>query len=102
VDSKDLLVFKSIESDGTGFVKIHNASSISVHGGLQLEGNVLINPKFQVQIKEVKSLSLQYYHLVSALVLKDHQTSGYIGFKRKDKSLDKVHRVLEQLLTKEE
>lgn len=102
VDSKDLLVFKSIEPDGTEWIKIHNVSAISVHGGLHLEGNVLINPKFDTKIDLVAHLSLQYYHLVSALVLKNHQTSGYIGFKRKDKSLDKVYRVLEQLLEKKE
>lgn len=100
VDSKDLLVFKSTEPDGTEWVKIHNVSAIAIHVNLYAEGNVLINKRFEAKIKEVKPVSLQHFHLVSALVLKDTQTSGYIGFKRKDKSLDKVYRVLEQLLDK--
>lgn len=101
VDSKDLLVFKSIEPDGTEWVKIHSANDISIHVYLYSEGNVLINQRFDVKIKEVKPLSLQYFHLVSALFFKKNRTSTHIGFKRKDKSLDKVYRVLEQLLEKE-
>ena len=101
VDRKNLLIIKSAQSDGTEWVKIHNVSAVSVHGSLQLEGNVLIHPKFDAKITSVKSLPIHHYHFVSSLVLKDHQTSGYIGFKRKDKSLDQVNRVLEQLLEKE-
>jgi hypothetical protein len=100
-DRKNLLVFKSVQSDGTEWVKIHNVSDVSIHVNLNSEGNVLINQKFASEITAVKPLPIYHYHFVSSLVLKKHQTSGYIGFNRKEKSLDKVYRVLEQLLEKE-
>jgi hypothetical protein len=98
VDRKDLLVFKSQKTDGTEWVKIHNASAISVHGTLHLAGNVLVNPNLEATLLSIHALSLHNFHFVSSLVLKDHQTSGYLGFRRKDKSLDKVYRVLDQLI----
>ncbi|TFV94494.1 ATP-binding protein [Algoriphagus kandeliae] len=101
VDKKDLLVFKSKDSNDIDWVKIHNVSAISVHGTLNLAGNVLINPKFDASIVSISPLPIHYFHLVSALVLKDHQTSGYLGYRRKDKTLDKVFRVLDQILEKE-
>jgi hypothetical protein len=101
VDKKDLLVFESKDDNGTEWVKIHNVSAISVHGSLQLEGNVLINPRLNACITSVQPLPIYHYHFVSSLVLKDHQTSGYLGYRRKDKSLDKIYRVLDQLLEKE-
>jgi hypothetical protein len=98
VDRKDLLVFQSQKTDGTEWVKIHYANAISVHGTLHLAGNVLINPNLEAKIMAIHALPLQTFHFVSSLVLKDHQTSGYLGFRRKDKSLDKVYRVLDQLM----
>lgn len=98
VDRKDLLVFQSQKTDGTEWVKIHNASAISVHGTLHLAGNVLINPNLEASLLSINPLSLHNFHFISSLVLKDHQTSGYLGFRRKDKSLDKVYRVLNQLI----
>jgi hypothetical protein len=65
---------------------------------LHLAGNVLINPNLEAKIMAIHALPLQTFHFVSSLVLKDHQTSGYLGFRRKDKSLDKVYRVLDQLM----
>lgn len=101
VDRRDLLVFQSKMNDGSEWVKIHNVSAISLHSTLHLAGNTLINAKLEASIESVDSLSLSHYHFVSALLLKDHQTSGYLGFRRKDKSLGKVYRVLDQLLKKE-
>jgi hypothetical protein len=63
-------------------------------------GNVLVNPKLDDTINSVDSLSIQDYHFVSSLMLKDNQTSGYLGYRRKDKSLDNVYRVLDQLMEK--
>lgn len=97
VDRKDLLVFKSEKVDGTEWVKIHNVSAISVHGTLHLAGNVLVNPNLEARLTSIDTLPLQHFHFISSLVLKDHQTSGYLGFRRNDKALDKVYRVLDQL-----
>jgi hypothetical protein len=98
VDRKDLLVFKSQKTDGTEWVKIHNVSAISVHGTLHLAGNVLVNPNLQATLTAIDALPLQHFHFISSLVLKDHQTSGYLGFRRNNKALDKVYRVLDQLM----
>lgn len=96
-NERDLLIFKSRQEDGTEWVKIHHAKAISVHGSLHLMGNVLINPKFHASIQSIDAISLDHYHLISALILKDHQTSGYLGYRSNDKSLEKVFAVLEKL-----
>jgi hypothetical protein len=98
VDRKDLLVFKSQKTDGAEWVKIHNVSAISVHGTLHLEGNVLINSKLEATLTSIQPLALHNFHFISSLVLKDHQRSASLGFRRKDKSLDKVYHVLDQLI----
>ena len=79
-------------------VKIHNVSAISVHGTLHLEGNVLINSKLEATLTSIQPLALHNFHFISSLVLKDHQRSASLGFRRKDKSLDKVYHVLDQLI----
>lgn len=99
-DRRDLLVFKSMDETGSEYVKIHNVEAISVHGSLHLAGNILINPKLNASITGVHMLPIHDFHFVSSLVLKNHQTSGYLGFRRKDKTLDKVFYVLEELLAK--
>jgi len=101
VNKNDLLVFKSIDDLGIEWVKIHNVGAISVHGTLQLAGNVLINPRLNAHITSIEPIPIYHYLFISSLVLKDHQTSGYLGYRRKDKSLDKVYRVLDQLLEKQ-
>jgi hypothetical protein len=97
-DEKDLLVIRSQKADGSIWIKIHYVEAISLHTSLQLAGNILVNPKFDAQMLSVNRLPLDYYPLVSALVLKDHQTSNYLGYKRTDKTLSKVFLALEQLL----
>lgn len=97
-DSKDLLVIKSQKTDGTEWVKIHNVSAITVHGTLHLAGNVLINPKLEATLLSIQQLPFHNFHFISSLVLKDNQTSGFLGFRKKDKSLDKVYHVLDQLI----
>jgi hypothetical protein len=98
VDRKDLLLLKSQKTDGTEWVKIHNVSAITVHGTLHLAGNVLINPRFEATLLSIQPIPLHNFHFISSLVLKDNQTAGHLGFRRKDKSLDKVYHVLNQLI----
>ncbi len=98
-DGKDLLAFESIKDNGDQFIKIHNVGAISVHGSMHLEGNVLINSKLQAKIQSIELVSIDHYHLISALVLKDHQTSGYLGYKKSDRSFEKVFSVLDKIKT---
>lgn len=97
-EEKDLLVIRSQKADGSNWIKIHYVGAISLHTSLQLAGNILVNPKFDARMLSVDRLPLDYYPLISALVLKDNQTSGYLGYKRTDKNLSKVFLALEQLL----
>ncbi len=95
----DLIVFDSIDTNGTRWIKAHNVSAISVHSSLQLEGNVLVNnKKFQAKLEKVSLLPLETYHLISSLVLKDSQTSGYLGVKTTDKSYQKTFKTLQKLV----
>jgi hypothetical protein len=98
-EPRDLLVIQSQKADGSQWVKIHAVDAIGVHGGLQLAGNVLVNPNLDARIVSVHKLPLESYHLISALVLKDHQTSGYLGYKRTDKKMAKVFMAMDQLLS---
>lgn len=95
--TSDLVVFNSSHSDGTKWVKAHNVGAISVHGQLYSEGNVLVNSNLEAKLNTVSPLPLEYYHLISSIVLKDTQTSGYLGFKSTDKILQKTFKTLEQL-----
>lgn len=97
-DRDDLVVFDSVDEYGTKWVKAHKVSAISVHTTLQLEGNVLVNPRLNATIERAVPLPLEYYHLISSLVLKDHQTSGYLGIKRTDKNYQKTFIALEKLI----
>ena len=95
----DLVVFESIDSNGTKWVKAHNVSAISVHTSLHLEGNVLVNNrKFGALLQSVSPLPLDCYHLISSLVLKDSQTSGYLGVKATDKNYQNTFKTLNQLI----
>lgn len=96
--NNDLLVFDSIDSNGTKWIKAHNVSAISVHSSMHLEGNVLVNPRLHASLESVSPLPLEYYHLISSLVLKDTQTSGYLGIKRTDKNYQKTFKTLTKLI----
>ncbi len=96
----DLIVFNSIDSDGIKWVKAHNISAISVRTLLHLEGNVLVNKRLDAELESVSPLPLDYYHLISSIVLRDNQTSGSLGVKITDKSYQKTFKTLNQLLEK--
>lgn len=98
--SSDLLVFNSTTADGVEWVKIHHLDAISVHD-INAQGNVLINDRLQdAEINFCRRLSLDYHHFISGLILKNHQTSGYLGYKTTNvnfkKSIDLLNRILEE------
>ena len=97
--SNDLVIFDSFDANGTRWVKAHNVSAISVHTSLHLEGNVLVNKKrFGATLQAVSLLPLDCYHLISSLVLKDTQTSGYLGVKSTERNYQKTFKTLKQLI----
>lgn len=95
---RDLILFKSKDDEGAKWIKIHHNSAISEHASLGSEGNVLVNEKRQAKPLQVVPLPLEYFNLISSLVLKDHQTSGYLGYKVTDRNLKNTFKALEQLI----
>ncbi|MBS9768033.1 MAG: hypothetical protein KGV44_10920 [Flavobacteriaceae bacterium] len=94
----DLLVFFSTTADGTEWCKIHHLGAISVHG-LNAQGNVLINERLDdAEITSCYRLSLDYHHLISSLILKNHQTSGYLGYRLTAPNFKKSISVLSKIL----
>ena len=97
INHTDTVVFNSDKSDDTSWIKIHTVTAISVHSSLGLEGNVLINPKLDATLTSTYPLSRDNCHLISGLLLKDSQTSGYLGFKTTERNYQKSIKLLEQL-----
>lgn len=97
VGKKDLIAFRSVQRDGTEWVKIHQVSAITEHGNLHLKGNVIINPNLEASIVSSTPISVAYYHLLSSLILKDYQTSGYLGFKTTERNYQKTIKLLDEL-----
>ena len=97
INHTDMVVFNSDKSDDTSWIKIHTVTAISVHSSLGLEGNVLINPKLDATLTSTYPLSRDNCHLISGLLLKDSQTSGYLGFKTTERNYQKSIKLLEQL-----
>ncbi len=94
----DLLVFYSITSDQVKWVKIHHLKAISVHS-INAQGNILINDRLnEAEMLSCCRLSLNYHHLVSGLILKDHQTSGYLGYRLTEPNFKKSINVLSKIL----
>jgi hypothetical protein len=98
VRKKDLVAIKSVNETGEEYYKIHNAKAITVHGTPHLEGNKLINPKFNARPLWINPLSLSTYPMISSLILKDYQTSGYLGVRSTDKNYQHTIKSLNRLL----
>ena len=100
-DDNDLLYFRSIQDSGVEWVKVHRVSAISVHTSLGLEGNVLVNSKLQAKIEQVEKLENMYFPMISPLVLKDHQTSGYLGFKTNESTIKIALSTVQKIVDKQ-
>lgn len=98
VPSNYLIAFNSKHSDGSEYIKIHNVNAISVHTTLYLEGNVIVNPRLEAKLKDTAILPMEYYHLISGLILKDHQTSNYLGVKTTNKNYQKAIYTLKKVI----
>jgi hypothetical protein len=93
-----LIVFNSKHNDGSEYIKIHNVNAISIHTTLYLEGNVIVNPRLDAKLTDTTVLPLEYYHLISGLILKDHQTSNYLGIKTTNKNYQKAIYTLKKVI----
>jgi hypothetical protein len=102
VPNNFLISFDMKDKEGKTWTKLHNVNAISVHTSFGLEGNVLVNPRNNVTLVNTYVLPLESYHLISGLVLKDNQTSNYIGYERNNKDFQKTFFALDQLISKYE
>jgi hypothetical protein len=97
VSKTDLIAIKSRRTDGSEWIKIHKVEAISVHVSLHLAGNVVVNQALEASIVWAKPLPLRFSHLISALIMKNYQTSGFLGFPIKEKSYQRLFQVVEKL-----
>ena len=95
------IVFHSKDiKNNIDYTKIHKVSDISAHVGLQAEGNVLINPRFDGELSEVKILPNFIAHLITGLTFSKNQTSTTLGVKNKDKDYRSAFQTLKVLIEK--
>ena len=95
------LVFQSKDiKNNTEYTKIHKVADISAHAGLQAEGNVLINSRFNGALIDVKILPNFIEHLITGLKFTKSQTSTTLGIKNNDKDFRSSFQTLKILLVK--
>jgi hypothetical protein len=100
-DANDLLYFRSIQNSGVEWIKVHRVSAISVHTGLALEGNVLVNSRLFAKIVQVEKVENMYFPMISPLVLKDHQTSGYLGYRTSESTIKLALSTMQKIIEKQ-
>lgn len=100
-DANDLLYFRSIQNSGVEWIKVHRVSAISVHTGLALEGNVLVNSRLLAKIVQVEKVENMYFPMISPLVLKDHQTSGYLGYRTSESTIKLALSTMQKIIEKQ-
>ncbi|WP_163309844.1 helix-turn-helix domain-containing protein [Dysgonomonas sp. 521] len=93
----DLIAIYSKQKDGTDWVKIHNTNAISLHGSLHLSGNIIVNPAFDAYPVFIKRIHPKYHHFISSLILKNNQTSQYLGFRKNETTFIKTIALLDKL-----
>lgn len=95
------LVFYSKDSkNDVEYTKIHKVSDISAHVGLQAEGNVLINERFNGELVDIKILPNFIGHLITGLTFTKNQTSTTLGVKNNDKDYRSAFQTLKVLIEK--
>jgi hypothetical protein len=95
--SDDLLAFYSLK-DNVEYVKIHNISAIATHGSIHLEGNVLINPNQNAELKDVYLIQNKYKELVSSLILRDNQRSTHLGISVQTQNYQNTFKTLRSII----
>lgn len=95
------LVFQSRDTkNNLLYTKAHKVSDIAIHGGLQAEGNVLINPRIKGELLDVHILPGFVAHLITGLTFTKNQTSSTLGIKEGEKDYRNVTQTLSHLIRK--
>ena len=93
----DYIAVYSTDKNGDKYAKVHALSAVAEHTSIQLKGNQVV-PTDSTEVSYVL-IKAHQYHFVSALCLKDYQTTTNSGFFRKNiqlrasfENLDKLAR----------
>ena len=97
IDQHDLVAFYSIDANSDEWVKVHRATDISVHTTLHLQGNVLVNERFNAKPIAYKHIPQDKINHVSSLVLNENQTSGYLGVRKNAPTFAKTMELVDEL-----
>jgi len=96
-----ILVFHSRDTKNNElFKKAHRVNDISIHTGLNAEGNVLINPRFNGEFLDVNVLPEFVAHLITGLTFTKNQTSTTLGIKEGDQNFRGAFQTLKELIAK--
>ena len=91
----DYIAVYSTDKNGDKYAKVHALSAVAEHTLLQLKGNQVV-PTDSTEVSYVL-IKAHQYHFVSALSLKDYQTTTSSGFRRKNVQLRATFDNLEKL-----
>ena len=83
--SGDYIAVYSTDKNGDKYAKVHALSAVAEHTSIQLKGNQVVpTDSTEVSYALIKA---HQFHFVSALCLKDYQTTTNSGFRRKNMQL---------------
>ena len=78
----DYIAVYSTDKNGDKYAKVHALSAVAEHTSIQLKGNQVVpTDSTEVSYTLIKA---HQYHFVSALCLRDYQTTTNSGFRRKN------------------
>jgi hypothetical protein len=95
---EDLILCVSLLNNNDEFTKLHIIGDIGINNSLDGKGNILINTKTGARPVSFSKINAIYKTHLSSLILKKSQTSGYLGFSRKNINFDGSFKVLDQIL----
>lgn len=95
------LIFQSKDSKTNSlYIKAHKVGDISMHTGLNAEGNVLINNRLNGELLEVNILPDFVGHMITGLTFSKNQTSSTLGIKEGDQDYRGAIQTMKELIAK--
>ena len=94
--NSDYLAVMSTDENNEQYAKLHSISAVAEHGSIQLKGNQMIPSGSNIE--SFVLIPSSKYHFVSALAIKDYQTTTSCGYKRKSIQLRTTFESLDRLV----
>jgi hypothetical protein len=95
--NSDYLAVLSTDQADDEYAKVHSLSAVSVRASIHAKGNQFIPTGTTTNVSFALIPSAKY-HFVSALAVKDYQTTSSQGFRRKNIQLSSTFDALDQLI----